>query len=390
MNNKSYRRRFLQAGAAGLLLPIVPPLFALTEANAPSSISEQSCTDCTDWLTRHLKSRSEAIRLPAGNFSVSRPFDITGTSIAGAGADLTRLVYTGPEDVPFLSVGCSRGSSAEVRDLSLIRAGSGGGTAIGITKAGACYFEHRRRILIDNVNFCGAEIIRSPGGWLSAPSWLTCIELGDAWGTHISRVDAIGGYDIRQAPSQADRCVFLRTGAVSGILSARISGVTAASFYRGIEIGPKTFFFIADCDFAACYDGIVSVHGVNDGFSEGRIRDTMINAQHVGIHLKNSAWRAVSGVAINRHKEGYKQGDWTGIQLDGVFKSWIGKMRFQVDSTRGAFEGQAVGIALNKCSDLIISEVMFGQGLTCDIVQENSMRILTPNNVNHTTLQCRR
>lgn len=225
---------------------------------------------------------------------------------------------------------------------------------------------------------------------MSAPSWQTCIELGDAWGTHIGRIDAIGGYDIRQAPSQADRSVFLRTGAASGILSARISGVTAASFYRGMEIGPKTFFFIADCDLAACYDGIVSVHGVNDGFSEGRIRDTLVNAQRVGIHLKNIGWCEVSGVAINRHNEGYKHGDWTGMQLDGVFKSWIGKMRFQVDVTRGDFPGQAVGIALNRCSDLIISEVMFGQGLICDIVQADSVRILTLNNVNHAPRQCRR
>lgn len=389
MNVILNRRRFFQAGAAGLL-HTARPTFALAETKVPSSISEQACTDCTDWLLRHLKSRTEPIRLPIGNFSVSRPIDITGMSIAGAGADLTRLVYTGPTDLAFLSVGCSPGSSAEIRDLSLVRAGKGGGTAIGVVSASACYFEHRRRILIDNVNFRGAEVTRGTGGWVSAPSWETCIELGDTWGTHIGRIDAIGGYDIRQAPSQTDRSVFLRTGAASGILSVRISGVTAASFYRGIEIGPKTFFFIADCDFAACYDGIVSVHGINDGFSEGRIRDTFINAQRVGIHLKHSAWREVSGVAINRHKEGYKEGNWTGMQLDGVFKSWIGKMRFQVDVTRGTFEGQAVGMSLNKCSDLIISEVMFGQGLTCDIVEANSVRILTPNNVNHSTLQCRR
>ena len=380
----------LSAGVGSLLLTTAIPLFARTAENSPSSISAQTCTDCTDWLAQRLAVRSDVVRLPAGNFSVSRPVDITGTSIVGAGADLTRLIYTGPDDVPFLSVGCSPGSSAEVRDLSLIRAGKGGGTAISVARVGACYFEHRRRILIDNVNFRGVEVTRAPNGWMSSSSWQTCIELGDSWGTHISRVDAIGGYDIRQAPNQSDRSVFLRTGAVSGILSARISGVTAASFYRGIEIGPKTFFFISDCDIAASYDGIISTHDASDGFSEGRIRDTLINAQRVGISLKSTAWREISGVAINRHKEGYKRGDWIGMQLDGVFKSWIGKMRFQVDTTHGDFEGQAVGISLNKCSDLMISEVMFGQGLTCDIVQSNCVRILTPNNVNHTPLQCRR
>lgn len=368
-----------------MLFQTTRPAGALAETNVLSPVLERDCTDCTIWLTKLLTSRSGAVHLPAGNFLVSQPIDITGVSIAGAGADLTRLIYTGPEDAPFLSVRCSYESSAEVRDLSVVRAGKGGGTAIAVASAGACYFEHRRRILIDNVGFRGAEVVRSPGGWLSAPSWGTCIDLGDSWGTHIGRIDAIGGYDIRQAPSQADRSVFLRTGAASGILSARISGVTAASFYRAIEIGPKTFFFISDCDFAACYDGIISVHGVNDGFSEGRLRDSFINAQRMGIYLKDSAWREVSGVAVNRHKEGYKQGDWTGMKLDGVFKSWIDKMRFQVDVTRGPFDGRTVGIMLNNCSDLIISEVMFGQGLTSDIFQVNSLRILTTNNVTHSS-----
>lgn len=126
MNTTLHRRRFLQAGAVGLLLPAVRPLFALADTNALSSIPAQAGTDCTDWLTQRLQSRTEVVRLPAGNFSVSRSVDITGLSIAGAGADLTRLVYTGPGDVPFLSVGCSPSSSAEVRDLSLVRADRGG------------------------------------------------------------------------------------------------------------------------------------------------------------------------------------------------------------------------------------------------------------------------
>lgn len=385
------RRQFMYSGGACLLGSASLGDAALAEAAAPAPVAAAECTDCTDWLAARLKSRAGVVRLPAGDFRISRPLDIGGAAVVGAGPDLTRLVYTGPADGACLSVGCSPAASAEVRDLSVIRAGREGGTAIAVQSAGACYFDHRRRILIDNVVFRGSEVVRGPAGWVSSPSWQTCIELGDAWGTYLDRIDAIGGYDIRKPPDgQRDRSVFLRTGAASGILSARVAAVTAASFHRAVEIGPRTFFFISDSDFAACYDGIASIHGSGDGFSEGRIRDSLINAQHIGIQLKNSSWREIAGVAVNRHKEGYKQGDWTGMQLDGVAKSWIGRMRFQVDTSRGEFPGKAVGIVLNRCSDLIVSEVMFGTGLACDIVQTDCARILTANNVNHAPLSCRR
>lgn len=382
MNRRGILRGSASAGLIGFLSAPFTQSFA---DGAQPRVSE----DRTEWLLDQIRGQgSEPIRLPAGNFVVSRPLDITGRQLVGAGAEQTRLIYVGSADVPFLTISCSANASSEVRDLTLQRAGIGGGTAIHAISDRACYFDFRRRLLIDNVTFVGAKVGKSVAGWVSSLSWQCCMDLGDAWGVYVSRVDAIGGYDIRLPPTQADRSVFLRTNAQGGILSARISEITAASFYRGIEIGARTFFFISQCDFATCYDGIVAVHGANDGFSEGRIVQSLINAQHVGIHLHKTAWREISGVAINRHKEGYKFGDWVGVRLDGVFKSWINRIRFQVDKTQGQFQGGNVGLQLSRCSDLMVSECMFGLGLNCDVQQSDSVRISFSNNVNHAPTTC--
>ncbi|WP_147310631.1 hypothetical protein [Cupriavidus taiwanensis] len=384
------RRDFIQAGMSigfgGVLLPSSKE--ALGDV-ARADALPQMIEDLTDWLLERLQTRgNEPIRIPAGDFKISRPLDVSGRQLTGAGAEQTRLIYVGQADTPFLSVSCSAHASSEIRDLTLIRSADGGGTAIFVDSDRACYFDYRRRLLIDNVTFRGVNVKRGVAGWISTPSWQCCIDLGDAWGVYISRIDAVGAYDIRLPATQFDKSVFLRTNAQGGILSARISSVTATSFYRGIEIGARTFFFISDCDFAACCDGIISVHGPKDGFSEGRIVQSLINAQRVGIHLYKTAWREISGVAINRHKEGYKSGDWVGMRLDGVFKSWINRIRFQVDVTRGEFRGEGIGLQLRQCSDLIVSECMFGLGLDCDVQQAGSQRISLSNNLNHAPSLC--
>lgn len=380
------KRRSLLGGGG---LALAGGLTGLAEAFDPRPSDAVRCEDCTGWLADQIRSNAtRSVYLPAGNFSVAKSLDITGVQLIGAGSDRTNLVYTGPAEQPLLTVGCGPGSSADVRDLSLIRGKPGGGTAISVSQNGACYFDHRRRLLIDNVTFRGTEVARRVGGWVSGSAWECCIDLGDAWGTYVGRVDAIGGYDISRAPTQADRSVFLRTGAASGILSARISDVTAASFYRAIEIGPKTFFFITGCDFAACYDGIISVHGATDGFSEGRLSESLINAQHIGILIKDSAWREISGISLSRHKAGFKSGDWTGLKLEGAFKSWITRMRFQVDTNNGPFDGKSVGLHMVKASDVIVSECMFGLGLSCGLVEEDCKRISRVNNAFHGDLKC--
>ena len=382
------KRRTILSGISGMAIGS-SALSRNTVLADTQTITAGNCEDCTAWLADQVRiNDKQVVHLPAGNFSIAKSIDITGSQLIGSGADRTNLVYTGPAEQPLFTVGCRPGSNADIRDLTLIRDRQGGGTAISIEKGGSCYFEQRRRVLIDNIGFRGSSVSRGVGGWVSENSWDCCIDLGDAWGTHIGRIDAIGGYDITRAPTQPDRSVFLRTGAASGILSARITAVTVASFYRAIEIGPKTFFFIRDCDFAACYDGIISTHGPNDGFSEGRLESSLINAQRIGIHIKSSAWREINGISINRHKAGYKSGDWVGLKLEGALKSWIGKMRFQIDTNSGQFNGRAIGIHMINASDLIISECMFGIGLNCATIEENCSRINKVNNSFHNGLTC--
>ncbi|MCW2272607.1 hypothetical protein M2321_000170 [Rhodoblastus acidophilus] len=339
-----------------------------------------SAKECTAWLENRLLSADKLINLPAGTFKICRPLSLNGKSIRGSGASLTEIIYTGPSESALFTFDCSPGTSVEIRDLTLIRAVSEGGTAISIKPSKACYFDSQRRVLIDNITFRGAKVTKSPAGWRSSPAWSTCIEVGDSWGCYISRVDAIGGYDIQLPPSQSDGSVFLRTSALGGILSLRLTEVTVASFKVGVEIGSRTFFFISDCDLAFCYDGIISTHGASDGFSEGRVRDTFINAQHVGVGLHHSSWRGLSGVAINRHKAGFKQGPWTGIYLQSATKTWIDKVRLQVDDSAGQFQSDNTGIFLDRCSDIDLSQIFFGTGINCGIKEVQCQRVSKINN----------
>jgi hypothetical protein len=302
--------------------------------------------------------------LPAGDFVLTDTLRVPVTTLIGQGTGITRLLFrglSGRDGLAFQPTG-EVGREGGVVHLSLVADGAHGGAAIVTPRSAKIYQSSRTRYRFEHLEFRGGAPAARASGWGYHDGWRHCVDLGDCWGAYVDRIDAIGCFDITADPAGQPDHTFLRMSAEGGILSARVSHVTTHGVKRGIDIGDRCFFFLAHCDIAHSHEGIVStgreVHG------EGRIHDLLINAQKTGLHLANRSWTSVHDVAVARHKAGFDHGgDWRGLFLENMDKSWLSNIRVQADESLRRFSGSSTGFHLERCDGLTCNGLIPGLGL---------------------------
>lgn len=310
---------------------------------------------------------------PGNDYRITDTLSGEPISIVGAGVGFTRLIFDkmkGKDGIVFTSPS-HVGTMGEVAHLSIIVKGEHGRFAIKTADDSANYHKYRTKYSFHDLEFRGYNIQDVPSGFVYDYGWECYLEIGDSWGVYIDRIDVIGTYNISNDPDSQPNQTFLRLDANSNILTARINSVTTHGIKIGIEIGDKCFFMIDQCDIAHSYKGIITTGEAI--YSEGRITDTLINSQYIGIHLKERSWTSISNVAISRHKKGYDHGlDWFGVYLNNVNKSWLTNIRSQSDSSLSKFSGKHYGFYFKNCDGIAANGLIPGGGLDYPIFNNNT------------------
>lgn len=313
--------------------------------------------------------------IPEGKYKITDTLFLEPNRIYGAGEGKTILIFSnldGKDGISF-KVSNKVGVKGEVSDLTIRVKGSNGGSAIITPKEGSLYSKYHVRYYFHNLEFLGDNRQATASGFVYDYGWKYYINIGDSWGTYIERIDAIGTYKITEPPEDQENHTFLRISASRGILTARINSVTTHGIKRAVEIHDRAFFMIDQCDFAHGYEGIIDTGSIS--YSEGRITNTLINAQYVGIDLSNRSWLAIDNVSVSRHKSGYDhKGNWYGIRLTNVNKTWISNIRSQADVSLTKFNGTMYGFYFKGCDGISASGLIPGFGLHYSIVLDNSKR----------------
>ncbi|CAG7636567.1 hypothetical protein PAESOLCIP111_03762 [Paenibacillus solanacearum] len=309
---------------------------------------------------------------PAGNYRITATLTVPVIRLIGEGSGRTTVIFdqmTGLDGFAFQAA-TAPGQEGGVERMTLLCRGAHSRHAIVTPAVGSLYYTYRTRYSFSSLEFRGNQLQSAGSGFVYDYGWETCIRLGDCWGAYIDNIDAVGTYRTDTDPLAQPDHTFLKLAAAGGILSARISGITTHGVKRGIEIGDRAFFFIAGVDIAHAYEGIVSTG--TTVFSEGRIHDTLINAQRVALHLNNRSWTAISNVAVSRHKSGFDHGgDWYGMKLEQVNKSWISNIRVQADTSVTPFTGTSYGFHFTNCGGMSCDGLIAGLGLSYGIYLDN-------------------
>jgi hypothetical protein len=311
--------------------------------------------------------------IPEGEYLIKDTLTINPTKIYGVGEGRTTLIFANMHGKDGISFTSSKevGINGEVSNLTIIAQDSHGGSAIKTPKDGSLYSKYHVRYYFHNIEFRGEKRQKTASGFVYDYGWEYYMNVGDSWGTYIERIDAIGTYKITEKPDQQPDQTFLRISASKGILTARINSITTHGIKRAVEIHDRAFFMIDQSDFAHGYEGIVDTGSMS--YSEGRITNTLINAQYVGIDLSNRSWLAIDNVSISRHKNGYDhKNNWYGIRLDNVNKSWISNIRSQADVSITKFGGTKYGFYFKNSDGLSARGLIPGFGLDYSIVNDQT------------------
>jgi hypothetical protein len=304
------------------------------------------------------------VHFPAGIYRITSTLSAPLVRLVGEGSGRTTLMFdqmAGLDGIVFQAESIV-GKEGGVEHMTLMTRGAHGRYAIATPADSSLYYTYRTRYFFTGLEFRGDVLQNVSSGFVYDYGWENYIRLGDCWGAYIEDIDAIGVYLTSSDPQAQPDHTFLTMTAGGGALSVRISKVTTHGVKRGIEIGNRVFFFISHVDIAHSYEGIVSTG--TTVFSEGRIHDTLVNAQKVGVFLNNRSWTAIHNVAIGRHKSGYDHGgDWYGIKLENVGKSWIGNIRVQADTSVTVFTGTSYGFHFTSSNGLTLDGLIPGLGL---------------------------
>lgn len=309
---------------------------------------------------------------PAGTYRVTSTLMVPLIRLVGEGSGRTTVVFDnmpGMDGFAFQAE-TTVGREGGVEHMTLMSKGAHGRHAIVTPANSSLYFTYRTRYFFRGLEYRGNNLQSVTSGFVYDYGWETCIRLGDCWGAYIENIDAIGVYQTSIDPLTQPDHTFLKMSAAGGALSVRVSGITTHGVKRGIEIGDRIFFFISDVDVAHSYEGLVSTGTTI--FSEGRIHDSLFNAQRVALHLNNRSWTAIHNVAVGRHKSGYDHGeDWYGFKLEQVNKSWISNIRVQADKSITPFSGHCYGFHFKNCGALSCDGLTPGLGLDYGIYLDN-------------------
>ncbi|MBM7652568.1 glycosyl hydrolase family 28-related protein [Neobacillus cucumis] len=321
----------------------------------------------------YAETQKVSLFIPSGKYVIKDTLTSEPLKISGDGEGRTVLVFTDMKGKDGISFKGAKeiGAKGEISDLTIVAKGSHGGSAIKTPLGGALYSHYHVRYSFHDLEFRGDEKEALNIGFVYKYGWKYYIDVADSWGTYIDKIDAIGTYKISENPTKQVNQTFLRLNASSDILTARINRVTTHGIKRAVEIGNHNFFMIDQCDFAHAFEGIVDTG--NDPYGEGRITDTLINAQYRGIDLANRSWVSITNVSVSRHKSGYDHKEnWYGVRLRNVDKSWLTNIRSQIDKTTTNFSGTKFGFYFKDCDGISASGLKPGLGIDVAIVNDNT------------------
>lgn len=312
------------------------------------------------------------VLFPAGTYRVTSTLSVPLIRLIGEGSGRTVVVFDGMSGLDGFAFQAETitGREAGVEHMTLVSKGAHGRYAIVTPKNSSLYFTYRTRYFFRGLEFRGETRQSITSGFVYDFGWENYIRLGDCWGAYIEEIDAVGAYVTTIDPQTQPDHTFLNMSAAGAALSVRITKLTTHGIKRGIEIGDRVFFFISHIDIAHAYEGILSTG--TTVYSEGRIHDSLLNAQRVGLYLNERAWTSIHDVAVSRHKSGFDHGgDWYGFKLENVNKSWIGNIRVQADASVTAFTSTSYGFHFKNCAGLTCDGLIPGLSLNYGIYLDN-------------------
>jgi hypothetical protein len=270
---------------------------------------------------------------------------------------------------------------------------SNGETCIETPKGTSLYYGNSVRYIFTNLYCRGSERNESGYSFCWKTGFKTWIHVGDCVGAEISNVCIQGTFDIKSNPvGQTEDCGIL-LDANGGILTARISDISIGPIHTAIKVGSCAFYSINCFDFIGTYNGIYQDENAAKIFGEPKIFEGNINAQNVGIYLKDSVSRTITSVTIRRHSSGWKgaANDWSGIKADNCSDLCISRCTIQPDESSGEFSGTShaiyttgcgglkvlgnnigtsndKGVSLNNCNNYIIADTISWQNKSTDVL----------------------
>lgn len=195
-------------------------------------------------------------------------------------------------------------------------------------------------------------------------SWQFIFNFGDSWNLTVRAIDAQGSYVTAKNPDEQFLDGFIRFTPTQGILSARISNITTHNIANCIEVRQKTYFSLSDIDFARCFKG---VYDADDrvfeknvyAYGESIWDNVIINAQRVGVKLKNRYGLIANGLIIHKAGDDYTT-DWVGLHLERARNC-----QFLGFSAGANSKINAVGVIIDSGDGNIFTGAAFGALKTC-------------------------
>lgn len=333
---------------------------------------ENDDTEAIKKAIDYAESEKKSVYIPEGEYIITETLFLKPTKIFGDGEGKTLLLFTkmkGNDGISFKAAE-EIGVKGEVSGLTIIAKSSHGGSAIKTTSEGSLYSKYHVRYSFYDLEFRGDVRQQFKSGFLYDYGWKYYLDIGDSWGTYIDKINAIGVYNISVDPNLQPNHTFIRLNSTRSNLTARINQVTTHGIKRAVEIGNRSFFMIDQSDFAHAYEGIIDTG--SETFSEGRISNTLINAQHRGIELVNRSWVVIDNVSISRHKSGFNhKDDWYGVRLLNVNKTWLSNIRSHVDTSNTNYAGTKYGFYFKDSYGISARGLTPGYGLDYSIVSNN-------------------
>lgn len=308
------------------------------------------------------------VYIPSGDWFVNDTFTLTYSSLKGDGIAVSKLVFVNLGDTKDGIVINNVGVHNEigVSGMSLLVKGLNGRTAVYTQKNSGQQTVYRTKHVFTDL-FIGGYTYPASGtnnAYETIEAWACGLDIGDGFGAVVERVYGVGNYRVDTDPALQFKSVFIRLNASYTLLTSRISKITCANVYRGIELGDRVFFQISEFDIAHTWDGIYETATVP--FDESRIFHGNINAQNKGLYLHDANNREVHGVTSRRHKSGWTGAthDWYGFHLVNSAGCWFTNNHAQPDETGVTFAGTQIGACFTASGTNAIHN--FIVGATCD------------------------
>lgn len=302
------------------------------------------------------------VYVPAGNY-LSKTISCLPVNFVGDGQGSTVINFDNTVTASgfVFSQPTKRNVEAGARHLT-VKTVNGNGNYCFDTTGVAGVNQKYPKYTFEHLSFCSEDTGDVTENFSQTFGWKFIFHLGDSWQLIVDAIDAVGCYKTTVDPTAQFLDGFIRFNAAQGILSSRISNITTHNVANCIEIRQKTYFSLHNIDFAKAYQGVYDapdrVFETNVyAYGESIWTNVIINAQKVGIKLKNRFDFFCEGLIIHKGTAFDNGAEWVGLDLE---KARVTRIHGLEVGAQSGYTGKKIGVRLDGGDDNAFTGVSLG------------------------------